>query len=71
MTTQTYTPMPGFFTAALGERDPEVFGAIGKVETVWAWGDLMNGLQIFPNLVGLIGLSGVAAAALREGTRKA
>jgi AGCS family alanine or glycine:cation symporter len=48
-----------------------VFGAIGKVETVWAWGDLMNGLQIFPNLVGLIGLSGVAAAALREGTRKA
>src|SRR5881409_2282286 len=30
MTTQTYTPMPGFFTAALGERDPEVFGAIGK-----------------------------------------
>jgi alanine or glycine:cation symporter, AGCS family len=48
-----------------------VFGAIGKPETVWAWGDLMNGLQIFPNLVGLIGLSGVAAATLREGTRKA
>jgi alanine or glycine:cation symporter, AGCS family len=48
-----------------------VFGAIGKVETIWAWGDLMNGLQIFPNLVGLIGLSGVAAAVLREGTRKA
>jgi AGCS family alanine or glycine:cation symporter len=47
-----------------------VFGAIGKVETVWAWGDLMNGLQIFPNLVGLIGLSGVAAATLREGSRR-
>jgi AGCS family alanine or glycine:cation symporter len=47
-----------------------VFGAVGKVETVWAWGDLMNGLQIFPNLVGVIGLSGVAAATLREGTRK-
>jgi AGCS family alanine or glycine:cation symporter len=46
-----------------------VFGAIGKVETVWAWGDLMNGLQIFPNLVGVIGLSGVAAATLRAGTR--
>ena len=30
MTTQTYTPMPGFFTAGLAERDPEVFGAIGK-----------------------------------------
>ena len=47
-----------------------VFGAIGKVETVWAWGDLMNGLQIFPNLVGVVGLSGVAAATLREGARR-
>ncbi len=43
-----------------------VFGAVAKVETVWAWGDLMNGLQIFPNLVGVIGLSGVVAATLRE-----
>lgn len=43
-----------------------VFGAMGKVETIWAWGDLMNGLQIFPNLVGLIGLSGVAASVLRQ-----
>jgi len=42
-----------------------VFGALGKVDTIWAWGDLMNGLQVFPNLVGLIGLSGVAAAMLR------
>jgi AGCS family alanine or glycine:cation symporter len=45
-----------------------VLGAVGKVDTVWAWGDLMNGLQIFPNLVGVIGLSGIAAAMLREGT---
>ncbi len=43
-----------------------VFGAMGKVETIWAWGDLMNGLQVFPNLVGLIGLSGVAASTLRQ-----
>jgi alanine or glycine:cation symporter, AGCS family len=42
-----------------------VFGAIGKVELIWAWGDLMNGLQIFPNLVGVVGLSGLAAATLR------
>jgi AGCS family alanine or glycine:cation symporter len=47
-----------------------VFGAIGKVELVWAWGDLMNGLQIFPNLIGVIGLSGVAAAALRDSERR-
>ena len=38
-------------------------GAVASVETVWAWGDLMNGLQVFPNLVGLVGLSGVVAAA--------
>src|SRR6187401_149191 len=38
------------------------FGAIAKPDLVWNWGDLMNALQVFPNLVGLIGLSGVAAA---------
>lgn len=38
-----------------------VFGATAKVETVWAWGDLMNGLQVFPNLVGVVGLSGLVA----------
>lgn len=43
-----------------------VFGAMGKVETIWDWGDLMNGLQIFPNLVGVLGLSGLAAATLRD-----
>jgi alanine or glycine:cation symporter, AGCS family len=42
-----------------------IFGATSKVDTVWAWGDLMNGLQIFPNLVGLIGLSGLVAGVLR------
>jgi AGCS family alanine or glycine:cation symporter len=41
-------------------------GAISKVSLVWAWGDLMNGLQIFPNLVGILGLSGVVAKLLRE-----
>ncbi|HEX6737539.1 MAG TPA: amino acid carrier protein [Vicinamibacteria bacterium] len=47
-----------------------VFGAMGKVETIWAWGDLMNGLQIFPNLVGVIGLSGLAARMLRDDEAK-
>lgn len=42
-----------------------VLGAISRVETVWAWGDLLNGLQVFPNLVGVIGLSGLAGAVLR------
>jgi AGCS family alanine or glycine:cation symporter len=43
-----------------------VLGATSKVDLVWAWGDLMNGLQIFPNLVGVVGLSGVVARLLRE-----
>lgn len=43
------------------------FGAIMRPEIVWAWGDLMNVLQVFPNMVGLLGLSGVAAAYARRG----
>jgi alanine or glycine:cation symporter, AGCS family len=42
------------------------FGAITKVEVVWAWGDLMNALQVFPNIIGLLGLSGIVAAIARE-----
>lgn len=42
-----------------------IFGATSSVDLVWAWGDLMNGLQIFPNLIGVLGLSGVVAAMLR------
>jgi len=38
-------------------------GAISRVDIVWAWGDLMNALQIFPNLIGVLALSGVAAKA--------
>jgi AGCS family alanine or glycine:cation symporter len=43
-----------------------VVGATSKVDLVWAWGDLMNGMQIFPNLVGVVGLAGVAARLLGE-----
>ena len=42
------------------------FGAISKVELVWAWGDLMNALQIFPNIIGVLGLSGLVAKVARE-----
>jgi alanine or glycine:cation symporter, AGCS family len=37
------------------------FGAVARPEVVWAWGDLMNALQVFPNVIGLVGLSGIAA----------
>jgi AGCS family alanine or glycine:cation symporter len=42
------------------------FGAVAKVDTVWAWGDILNALQIFPNLVGLFLLSGLAAAVAKS-----
>ena len=42
------------------------FGAAARVDMVWAWGDLMNALQVFPNVVGLIGLSGIAAKVARS-----
>jgi AGCS family alanine or glycine:cation symporter len=41
------------------------FGAVTKVDLVWAWGDLMNALQVFPNIIGLIGLSGIVATIAR------
>jgi AGCS family alanine or glycine:cation symporter len=41
-------------------------GAIVKPVIVWAWGDLMNALQIFPNLVGVLALSGLAAKAAHD-----
>jgi AGCS family alanine or glycine:cation symporter len=44
------------------------FGAILKPDVVWAWGDLMNALQVFPNLIGLVGLSGIAAVYARGKT---
>ncbi len=36
-------------------------GAVLRPETVWAWGDLMNALQVFPNVIGLVALSGLVA----------
>jgi AGCS family alanine or glycine:cation symporter len=42
------------------------FGAVTKVTLVWAWGDLMNALQVFPNLIGLLGLSGIVAVIARD-----
>jgi AGCS family alanine or glycine:cation symporter len=41
------------------------FGAVSRVEVVWAWGDLMNVLQVFPNLIGVLGLSAIVAKAAR------
>jgi AGCS family alanine or glycine:cation symporter len=48
-----------------------VFGAIAQVDLVWTWGDLMNGLQVFPNVIGVVGLSGFGVAAARTLRRPA
>lgn len=37
-------------------------GAVTSLETVWTFADMMNGLMALPNLIGLIGLSGVVLA---------
>jgi len=45
-------------------------GAFQKVGFVWDFSDTMNGAMAIPNLLGLIGLSGVLARATREGLAK-
>ncbi|WP_070121046.1 alanine/glycine:cation symporter family protein [Bacillus marinisedimentorum] len=37
-------------------------GSISTLEAVWGIADIMNGLMAFPNLIGLLGLSGVVAS---------
>jgi alanine or glycine:cation symporter, AGCS family len=41
-------------------------GAISEVKTVWAYADTMNGLQVFPNLFGVILLAPQVAKISRE-----
>ncbi|MCF6192057.1 MAG: alanine:cation symporter family protein, partial [Candidatus Hydrothermae bacterium] len=45
-------------------------GALVRLETVWALADVMNGLMAVPNLVGLLGLSGVVAVETRRYLRE-
>jgi AGCS family alanine or glycine:cation symporter len=41
-------------------------GAMLKLQMVWDFADIMNGLMAIPNLIGLIGLSGVIVAETRK-----
>jgi AGCS family alanine or glycine:cation symporter len=36
------------------------------VEAVWSVGDIINGLKIIPNVIGLIGLSGIVARLTKD-----
>ena len=42
------------------------FGATATLDVVWAFSDVMNGLMAIPNLIGLLGLSGVIVAETRR-----
>jgi AGCS family alanine or glycine:cation symporter len=42
-----------------------VVGAVAKLELVWTFADVMNGLMALPNLIGLLGLAGIVAAETR------
>lgn len=41
-------------------------GAVSSLDTVWAFSDVMNGAMAIPNLIGLLGLSGVIAKETRD-----
>jgi alanine or glycine:cation symporter, AGCS family len=43
-----------------------VVGALAKLQLVWTFADVMNGLMALPNLIGLIGLSGIVVAETRK-----
>jgi AGCS family alanine or glycine:cation symporter len=40
-------------------------GAFLKLEMIWVLADIVNGLMAIPNLIGLLGLSGVVIAETR------
>jgi AGCS family alanine or glycine:cation symporter len=45
-------------------------GGVMRVESVWSVGDIINALKIIPNLIGLIGLSGVVARLTKDYFKK-
>lgn len=45
-------------------------GAVTSLDLVWTFADIMNGLMALPNLIGLLGLSGVVVAETRHILKK-
>ncbi|MFC1724920.1 alanine/glycine:cation symporter family protein [candidate division KSB1 bacterium] len=43
-----------------------IIGAVAKLQQVWLFAEIMNGLMALPNLVGLLGLSGIIVAETRK-----
>ncbi|WP_345242802.1 sodium:alanine symporter family protein [Pontibacillus salipaludis] len=46
-------------------------GAVVKIDIVWTFADIMNGLMAAPNLIGLLGLSGVVVSETKRFMRVA
>jgi len=46
-------------------------GAVMKLDLVWTFADIMNGLMALPNLIALLGLSGIVAAETKNYFNKA
>lgn len=46
------------------------FGSLQAVDLVWELADLFNGIMAFPNLIALLGLSGVVLKSLEEYSQK-
>lgn len=43
-----------------------LIGTVAQLDLVWAMADVFNGLMAFPNLIGLLGLSGVVVKLTRQ-----
>ena len=43
-----------------------IFGAVGSLTLVWDIADTLNGLMAIPNLIGLVGLSGIVVKMTKE-----
>jgi len=41
-------------------------GSVMKVEIAWSIGDIFNGMMVFTNMIGVLGLAGIAVVAIRS-----
>jgi AGCS family alanine or glycine:cation symporter len=43
-----------------------LLGSVLRVEVAWSIGDVFNGMMAFTNLIGIIGLAGLAVTSVNE-----
>ena len=53
-------PFPWVFCALI------FVGSVMKVEIAWSIGDIFNGMMVFTNMIGVLGLAGTAVIAIRS-----